>query len=97
MVRSHPRKFCSIRRQQVQLRLLKKTPLPFLDPECLEREATDLRAVQRASMIARGSQHALNLVVFALLQNDLELILATVDARHRREWSRLIVQLDAGQ
>ena len=48
-------------------------------------------------MVAGSSQHALDLVVLALLEHDFELVLAALDAGLRRQRRRLVVQLHAAQ
>ena len=46
--------------------------------ERFEREAPDCGAMQCAAMVAGGGEHALDLVVLALLQHDFELVLAAL-------------------
>jgi len=48
-------------------------------------------------MIAGGNQHAFDLVIFSLLQHDFQLVRSQHAAGDRRQWSRLVVQLHAGQ
>ena len=48
-------------------------------------------------MVAGRCQHPLDLVVFALLEHDLDLVLAVPDAAERLEWRRFVVQFDARQ
>jgi hypothetical protein len=48
-------------------------------------------------MVAGSGQHALDLVVLALLQHDFQLVLAALDAGLRRQRRRFVMQLHAGQ
>ena len=65
--------------------------------ERFERQTADGRAVQRAAVIAGRSQHALDLVVLALLQDNFKQVLPALNAAQRGQRRRFVVQLDASQ
>src|SRR5450830_2012651 len=83
--------------QQRQLLWCQITPLAFGDAQRFQGQATDGGTVQGAAMVAGGSQHALDLVVFTLLQHDFQLVLAALDASDGSQRRRLVVQLHASQ
>src|SRR5471030_2303574 len=82
--------------QQRQLRFGQVAPFALGEAERFQCQLADSRAVQRAAMVAGGGQHALDLVILALLQHDFQLVLAALDAYLRRQRRRFIVQLHAG-
>ena len=68
------------RLQQRQLLTVEVAPLPFLQVQRRERQFADRYPLQRRAMIAGRGQHALDLVVFALLDFDFQLVLARLPA-----------------
>ena len=77
------------RRQQVELGLVEKAPFAFGDSQRFESQAANRRAVQRCTMVARSGQHALDLMVFPLLEYDFKQVFAALHARQGCQRGRL--------
>ena len=86
-----------LRNQQVKLFLFKEAPLAFCQAQRFKRQPADGGAVQRAAVVSGCGQHALHLVVLALLKHDFQLVLAALHAGHGRKRRRFVVQLHACQ
>ena len=83
--------------QQRQLRSIEITPFALGQSQIIELQLTDLRTLQRDTVVVGGSQHALDLMVFSLLQHDLDPVGIDYAASHCRQRRGLVVQLDTGQ
>src|SRR5450759_261561 len=86
-----------VRFQQRQLNIVEITPFAFSQSQRIEFQTAYLRALQRNAMVAGGSQHAFDLMIFALLQHDFQPVRSQQVASHRHQWRRLIVQFHTGQ
>ena len=83
--------------QQGQLCGIEIAPFAFFEPKRLQRQEADRRALQGAAMVTGCSQHALDLMVFALFQHDFEAVCIQRATTHGCQRGGFVMELHAGK
>src|SRR3569833_2077512 len=81
--------------EQGQLFLFQISPYPFFKSKGFQRYSPYCRAMQFDAVISCCGKHALDLMIFPLLQHDFQLVCIELPAMLRSLWSWLIMQLHA--
>ena len=72
-------------------------PLAFGQAKACQLQSANRRPGQRGAVIAGCSQHAFDLMIFALIEHDLDAAIVEFAARQRSERGRLVMQFHPGQ